>query len=393
MSVPSLRHLRVFLAVLETGRVTEAARACHISQPAASQALAGLEARAGVALVEPGPAGLAPTPAGAAYGERVRRALARLDGALAAVAPRLVLTATRSQLQALIAVCDAESFTLAARRLGLAQPSVHRAVAQVQAEAGRPLFQRSGARVVAVRAARALADAARLSLAELDQAEAELAERAGREAGRIVVGAMPLSRSVVLPRALAAFRALRARLPVTVLDGPWDDLMSGLRRGEIDLLIGAMRDNLALPEVVQTPLFADDLVLVVRPGHPALALRDPAPADLARYPFVIPRAGTPARAQFQRFWAGFGANPPPAVECLSVILMRELLALTDHIGCTSRLQAGPEIALGALVPLPLRLPGSDRMIGVTTRAGWWPTSAQAQFLEIVQRIGAELAGG
>jgi DNA-binding transcriptional LysR family regulator len=154
-----------------------------------------------------------------------------------------------------------------------------------------------------------------------------------------------------------------------------------------------MRDNLGLADVVQTPLFADDLVLVVRPGHPALALAEPTPADLARFPFVTPRPGTPARAQFQRFWDGFGDSPPPEVESLSVILMRELVALTDHIGCTSRLQAGPEIALGALVPLPLRLPGSDRMIGVTTRAGWLPTSAQAQFLAIVQRIGAELAGG
>jgi DNA-binding transcriptional LysR family regulator len=389
---PSLRHLRVLLAAIDTGRVTGAARACHISQPAASQALAGLEARAGVRLVEPGAEGLVPTLAGAAYAERVRAALARLDAALAAVAPRLVLTATRAQLLALIAVRDAESYTLAARRLGLMQPSVHRAVAQIEAEAGRPLFRRTGARVVPVRAAEVLADAARLSLSELDQAEAELAERAGRDAGRIVVGAMPLSRSVVLPRALAAFRALRARPPVTVVDGPWADMLSGLRRGEIDLLIGAIRDNLGLADVVQTPLFTDDLVLVVRPGHPALALHSPTPADLARYPFVTPRTGTPARAQFQHFWAAFGDHPPPEVESPSVILMRELVALTDHIGCTSRLQAGPEIALGALVPLPLRLPGSDRMIGITTRAGWLPTSAQAQFVEILHRIGAELAG-
>lgn len=388
---PSLRHLRVFLAALDTGRVTGAARACHISQPAASQALAGLEARAGVALLQPGREALAPTEAGAAYAARVRRALGRLDGALAAVAPRLVLTATRAQLLALIAVRDTESFTLAARRLGLAQPSVHRAVAQIEAEVGKPLFQRAGPRLQSTRAAQALADAARLCLSELDQAEADLAERAGREAGRIVVGAMPLSRSVVLPRALAAFRALRARLPVTVLDGPYDDLLGGLRRGEIDLLIGALREGLNLPDVVQTPLFADDLILVVRPGHPALALAAPTPADLARFPFVVPRPGTPARALFERFWAQMGEAPPPTVECLSVILLRELLALTDHIGCTSRMQAAAEIALGALVALPLRLPGSERMIGITTRAGWLPTAAQAQFLDILHRIGAELS--
>lgn len=388
---PSLRHLRILLAALDTGRVTAAARVCHVSQPAASQALAGLEARAGVALFGKSPDGLTPTDAGAAYGARVRRALARLDAALAAVAPRLVLTASRAQLAALIAVCDRESYTLAAQSLGLAQPSVHRAVAQIEAEAGRPLMTRAGARVQPTPAARALADAARLAMAELDQAEDELAERAGREAGRIVVGAMPLSRSAVLPRALAAFRALRATLPVSIIDGPYDDLLAGLRRGELDLLIGAMREGLAAPDVVQTPLFPDDLILVVRPGHPALAAPPDDPVALARYPWVVPRAGTPAFRQFARFWARLGPNPPPAIECLSVILLRELLARTDHVGCVSRLQAAAEIALGALVPLQVAVPDSGRMIGLTTRADWVPTPAQRQFLDILGEIGAGIA--
>jgi LysR family transcriptional regulator, regulator for genes of the gallate degradation pathway len=386
---PSLRHLRVLLAALDTGRVTAAADACRISQPAASQALAGLEARAGAPLLHAGRDGLTATALGAAYAARVRLALTRLDAALGAAAPRLVLTVTRGQLVALIAVRDAESFTLAARKLGLTQPSVHRAIAQIEAELGKPLFARLGHRLQPTRLAETLADAARLCLSDLDQAEAERAELTGREAGRIVVGAMPLSRSAVLPQALAAFRALRATLPVTVLDGPYDDLLAGLRRGEIDLLIGALRADLNLADVVQTPLFDDDLILVVRPGHPALALVDPAPADLARYPWIVPRPGTPAQAQFSRFWAQMGAHPPPTVECLSVLLMRELLALTDHIGCISRMLAAAEIALGAMVALPVHLPGSARSIGITTRAGWMPTSAQAQFLQIVQGIGAD----
>lgn len=390
---PSLRHLRVFLAAVRTGRVTLAAEACRISQPAASQALAGLEARAGITLLRPGRQGLTPTEAGAAYATRVGQALARLDAALAAAAPRLVLIARRGQLAALIAVRDAESFTLAAKRLGLTQPSVHRAVAQIEAEVGKPLFLRLGHRLQPTRQAEHLADAARLCLADLDQAEAELAESTGIEAGRIVVGAMPLSRSAVLPRALAEFRALRARLPVTVVDGPYRDLLAGLRRGEIDLLIGALRPDLDLADVVQSPLFDDDLILVVRPGHPALALADPGPADLARFPWIVPRPGTPARAQFGRFWDRMGAAPPPTVECLSVLLMRELLALTDHVGCISRLQARAEIALGAMVPLPLALPDAARPIGITTRAGWLPTSAQGQFVQIVRRIGAEIAAG
>ncbi len=390
---PGLRHLRVFLALIDGGSVTAAARACHVTQPAASQALARLQAEAGVALVRASPEGAQPTAAGVAYGLRVRRALARLDTALAALAPRLILTATRAQLVALIALCDAENFSLAAVRLGLAQPSVHRAVRQLETEAGRPLFQRAGRRIQPLRAAQTLADAARLSFSELDQAADELADLAGRESGPLVIGAMPLSRSIILPRALAEFRRLRPLLPIRVLDGPYDDLLAGLRRGEIDLLIGALRDPLPVADVAQQALFADDLVLVARPGHPLAGVALPDPAALSRYPWAVPGQGTPARAMFERFLGSHDAARPAVIETASIMLMRELLALTDHIGCISRLQAQAEIARGALVVLDLRLTGTSRAIGLTTRTDWLPTPAQAQLVALLVEVGRGVGQG
>ena len=387
---PSLRHLRVFLAVLDSGTVTGAARACNISQPAASQAIARLERDAGMALIHHARDASGPTDAGCAFGHRVRRALARLDAALGVVAPRLVLTATRAQLSALIAVRDVENFTFAAQRLGLSQPSVHRAVTQLESEAGRPLFQRTGKRMQPTRAAQSLADAARLCFSELEQAAAELADLAGQEAGQIVIGALPLSRSIVLPRAIAEFRRLRPTMPLRILDGPYTDMLAGLRRGEIDLIVGALREDLPLPEVVQTPLFTDDLVLVVRPGHPLLEAGKPGLDQLARYPWIVPRPGTPSRDSFERFLREFGARKLAMIECSSLVLMRELLILSDHIGCLSRMQAGAEIALGALSPLDVTLPESARPIGLTTREDWLPTAAQAQLVEILHRVGASL---
>ena len=383
----SLRHLRVFLAVAQHGSLTHAAEQCHVSQPAVTQATGKLERLAGTALFRRTPQGVFLTPAGAAFAERVRRAFALLDPALGELAPRLRLTATAAQLQALIAMREAENFTLAARRLGLAQPTVHRAISQLEREAARPLFERTSYGMVATRPAQALAQAARLAFAELDQAEADLAESIGREAGAVVIGAMPLSRSHVLPRAIAEFRRRRPRLPVKVLDGPYDDLLAGLRRGEIDFLIGALRDSPPVGDVVQQALFHDSLALVARHGHPLMSAEPIALADLARYPWVVPHVGTPTRRHFDALFAPLGPGEPKSlVESGSMMLMRELLRESDHLGCISRQQVDPELALGALALLPFAMTGTARPIGLTMRADWMPTRAQRDFLDALRVV-------
>jgi DNA-binding transcriptional LysR family regulator len=384
----NLRHLRVFAAVVETGSITRAAERVLVSQPAVTQAVGKLESLLGHALLRRTPQGVFPTTAGSVLAARIGRALALLDRGLADLSPRLVLTATVAQLQALIATREAESFTLAARRMGLAQPTVHRAVSQLELEAGRPLFERTAHGIIATRPAQALAQAARLAFAELDQAEADLAELAGQEVGRIVVGAMPLSRSFLLPRTIARFRLNRATLPIKALDGPYDDLMAGLRRGEVDFLVGALRDPAPIGDIVQERLFDDGLLFVARRDHPILSQGAATLAQVFAHPIVVATEGTPTRRAFDALGATHGP-PPSLVETGSMILMRELLRISDHIGCISRLQIEAEIGLGALVPVPVDLADTLRPIGLTLRRDWLPTRAQAAFLADLRSVASE----
>ena len=80
----NLRHLQYFCAVYESGSAVGAAKACHVTQPAISAAIAALEAELGVILFVRGQRGLTPTPAG------IR--LFRLGGKLLADASAIVET-------------------------------------------------------------------------------------------------------------------------------------------------------------------------------------------------------------------------------------------------------------------------------------------------------------
>jgi DNA-binding transcriptional LysR family regulator len=86
MHDPSLRQLRTFLSVVETGGVTTAAQALGLTQPAASQQLRELERAMGVRLLERVAGRAVPTAAGRALVEPARRAHAAVEDARAVAA-------------------------------------------------------------------------------------------------------------------------------------------------------------------------------------------------------------------------------------------------------------------------------------------------------------------
>lgn len=86
MHDPSLRQLRTFLSVVETGGVTSAAQALGLTQPAASQQLRELERIMGVRLLDRVSGRSVPTAAGRALIEPARRAQAAVEDARASAA-------------------------------------------------------------------------------------------------------------------------------------------------------------------------------------------------------------------------------------------------------------------------------------------------------------------
>lgn len=399
--LPNIRHLRAFREVARRRSISQAAERVHLSQPAITQAVAKLEVQLGTPLFERRFDGMEPTAEGALFLDRVERMLESLrTGAREAVrigdrkAARgfadfdQLLTA--AQLRALVAIASAGNFSLAARAVNIAQPSLHRAARDLERLSGLTLFTRESAGIALTNAAKALVQHVKLAIAELEQGFAELADRRGVDQGRIVVGSMPLARTHILPAAINALTAERPEVRIQVIDGPYDDLLHGLRHGEIDVLIGALRDPVPIDDVAQEALFTDPLAVVARAFHP-LARRPTVTADdLAACRWVVPRPGTPTRARFDALFAEQGRPiPSGVVEASSLQLIRGLLLDSDRLTLISLHQIRHERDLGLLVPLPVALPGSGRPIGLTLRRGWRPTATQERFLAFLRQAGRE----
>jgi len=91
-----LRHLRYFIAVAETGSLTEAAqRRLHTSQPSLSRQIRDLERQVGVELLSRSVRGVALTAAGTAFLDNARLALMHVEAAVE-MARRAAQPATRT---------------------------------------------------------------------------------------------------------------------------------------------------------------------------------------------------------------------------------------------------------------------------------------------------------
>ncbi|WP_425229261.1 LysR family transcriptional regulator [Sphingomonas sp.] len=385
----NLRHLRALSTVVTSGTVSAAAAVVGLSQPALTQGLRKLEQQLGMALFDRQPDGMTPTAAGTAMAERCTLAFARLAEGLrvgrtgrGVGRPEHRVTAT--QLDALLRFADAGSFAGAAAGGALSQPAIHRAVRDLEHICGAALALRRGRGMVLTEAGRRVARGVRLAALEI---AAGITSASGdRDAVQpIAIGALPLSRALVVPHAVARFIAGEPSAPVSVVEGSWRDLVDPLRDGLIDLMVGALRDE-DLSGLDQHPLFDDRLAVVGRAGHPLAGERADVDA-LAHQAWIVGPAGSPLRARWQQLFAHHD-RPRAPIECGSVMVIRGVLADSDLLTLLSPDQVALELTGGVLTRIGGPVAQGLRTIGVTTRSGWRPTAAQARLLSLIREAAA-----
>jgi LysR family transcriptional regulator of gallate degradation len=383
----NLRHLRALSAIAAHRSMNAAAQAVNLSQPALTQGLAKLERQLGVPLFDRHPDGVSPTEAGVLMADRATTAVDYLTvatrpalrrGGRGFARPEQLMTA--SQLHAFLALADAGSFVGAAAATGLSQPALHRAVRDLEQICGVALAERRGRGVVLTTMGRRLARGVRLAARELAAGIAEVAGE--QDSGRIAIGAMPLSRALILPAAIAAFVQGSPRALVDVAEGSWRELVEPLRDGVIDLMIGALREETP-PGLDQRALFTDRLVVIGRAGHPLAGRPEVTLDDLSRFGWIVGQAETPLRGHWDALFAG-RSTPEAPIECGSVMVIRGILRGSDLLTLLSPDQVAMEVESGILAAIGRTLDQGIRTIGITTRIGWRPTAAQRRFVALLE---------
>jgi DNA-binding transcriptional LysR family regulator len=287
---------------------------------------------------------------------------------------------TLRQLEYLLAVAESASFTAAAERMHVSQPTLSQQVRALEAEVGGPLLERPPGHIRLTAAGRALVGDAQAAVASA---------RRALTAGRRAIVAAPRTLTIATVRSLAAavlpatikrWHELQPDVSIRLLEfRNRDEVADAVRDGDAELGVGPLPAHWAGARI---ELGWEQLVLVMPLGDP-----------LAQSARELPLAALAGRA-WVLYEEGHGLGEQTIAACHDAGFEPQWAVRTAQVDVAARLAAagiGP-----ALVPIknvPPDLAANVR--GVDPPVSWriWAYIADQEFSEIADAFADVLIQG
>lgn len=276
----------------------------------------------------------------------------------------------------------------AARRLGLSQPAVSHALAQLRVQLGDPLFVRTASGMLPTDKARALAVPVREALVRLGEALAPASFDPATARQSFVLAATDFVEYVLLPKLLARMSVEAPHLRLQLRSWPVHAVPPGLETGEIDLAAGFFSPK-AGAALHLAPLFKDNFVCVVRQGHPRVGKR----LTLRTYlelQHVLVTTDPTARGVVDVELAKRRLERTVALRLSHFLMVPPVLAATDLAAALSHRVAEPFARFLPLkiFPMPLPVPGGTVHLAWHERTS--RSAAHTWLRNLMREVGGEV---
>jgi LysR family hydrogen peroxide-inducible transcriptional activator len=194
-----------------------------------------------------------------------------------------------TQLKYVCAIADTGSFSRAAERCHVAQPSLSQQVLKLEENLGTKLFDRLGRSVRLTEAGRVFLPHARSILHQMEAARSCVEDKRTDVRGSVAVGVIPTIAPYLMPHCVAAFSKKYVDAKLRILEETTPVLVESLRNLSIDLAI------LSLPlkhkEFEIFPLQTEPLFAVLPRDHDRAEAKTMSLKDLRGESFVLLRDG------------------------------------------------------------------------------------------------------
>ena len=266
-----------------------------------------------------------------------------------------------NQINAFLAVAELESFSLAAERLHITQPAVSKRIRQLENSVKVPLFDRVGKRSILTPDGKAFKPHAERILQELKSFRSVLSQRQAEPTGSL---SFATSHHIGLHRLPLALRDFKIRYPQVDLDLQFmdsEDACVAIANNELELAIVTLpeqRDERLDCEAI----WIDRMVAVMAADHPLAGVAGIDPADLLRYPAILPSVGTFTRKIIDNLFAGSRERLDIVLETNYLETIKVMVSANLGWSILPRSMVDATLASQPLAGLDLRRP-----LGLVTR--------------------------
>jgi LysR family hydrogen peroxide-inducible transcriptional activator len=219
---------------------------------------------------------------------------------------------THTQLEYLVAVDRHGSFSAAAARCFVTQPTLSMQIQKLEAELGVTLFDRGRKPVEATPVGKAVIDRAYRTLREFKGIVELVHDQREAVSGELRVGIIPTLGAYLLPRFIPDLLTSYPLVRMTIQERLTGDIVEGLRRDLLD--VGIAATPLEEKGIRETPLFREPFYALVSAGHRLADKKRLSTGDLAPDEMILLDSGHCLRKQVSRICMGtFNQDDHPSV--------------------------------------------------------------------------------
>jgi LysR family pca operon transcriptional activator len=271
-------------------------------------------------------------------------------------------------LQCFLVVARQRSLQKAAQTLSITQPAVSKTIKELEDILCVRLFDRSRKETVLTRQGEIFFVHAEASVNALQQGTNSMMQAGDAIDPIIRIGTTPTLAASFLTQVLQVFRSRVANIQASILTSTTSHLMEQLRERKFDLVLCRHCDPEQMVGLSFEYLFADPLVMVVRPQHPLLKAPSASMSEWRLYTAVLPVKGSVNRHAADTFATAQGLGPvTDFIESLSIFFGRSYTANTDAIWFVPWGVVKQDVESGFFVKLSLPLNNNDASDGATAR--------------------------
>jgi LysR family hydrogen peroxide-inducible transcriptional activator len=280
------------------------------------------------------------------------------------------------QLRYFVAVADEGSFSRAAAKVRVAQPSLSQQIRKLEAEVGQPLFDRLPRSVVLTEAGHCLLDYARQILASIGDARRCVDELKDQVAGKLAVGAIPTIAPYVLPGLVVTFQKHYPEVILEIVEDVTDGITRRIEAGELDVaLASTCRPS---PSLRRESLGTEPLLALVPEEHP-LAKKDLVDFDdLKSQRFLLLHEMHCLSQQVNHLLESRRLRPEIALAGSQLSTIANMVAASIGISIVPRMMVNHHAALGC-VSLPFAPPVPERELNFLSNPLRFQSRAAAAF--------------